>query len=98
MTHTELGFHPAVVDETAAAAAWYRERSPLAEEAFLAEIDRAVELIAETPERWPPHLHGTHRFLLHRFPYSVVFRHDNETILASAVAHARRRPGYWRHR
>ena len=39
------------VAEARAAAQWYRERSPLAADAFLAELDRAVERIAENPER-----------------------------------------------
>jgi len=98
MIQRDLGFHPAAIDEAAAAAAWYRDRGSSAKEAFLTEIDRAVERIAETPERWPQYLQSTRRFLLHRFPYSIVFRFDSERILVLAGAHARRRPGYWRHR
>jgi len=41
--------HPEAVAEAQAAAQWYRERSALAADAFLAELDRAVERIAESP-------------------------------------------------
>jgi hypothetical protein len=51
-----------------------RERNETAAEAFLAELDRAVELISESPMRWPNYLHGTRRFLLRRFPFGVVYR------------------------
>ena len=34
------------------------DRNNVAAEAFLAELDRAVELISESPLRWPIHLHG----------------------------------------
>jgi toxin ParE1/3/4 len=39
------------------------------------------------------------RFLpVHGFPYRVVFLHEPEVIVVLAVAHSRRRPGYWRDR
>ena len=36
--------------------------------------------------------------LLNRFPYSVVYRTDDQRIVIVAVAHAHRRPAYWRGR
>ena len=38
------------------------------------------------------------RYLMARFPYGVVYRIEGETVLVFAVAHLRRRPGYWRNR
>lgn len=35
---------------------------------------------------------------LKRFPYRVVFVELPEEIRVVALAHKRRRPGYWRHR
>jgi plasmid stabilization system protein ParE len=35
---------------------WYATRSVLAAERFLDEVERAVALIAEAPERWPPYV------------------------------------------
>jgi len=29
------------------------------------------------------------------FPYSVIFQDKDDNILVVAVAHAKRRPGYW---
>jgi toxin ParE1/3/4 len=93
-----LEVHPEAVLEAQAAYRWYRDRNSAAAEASLAELDRAVELISETPVRWPIHVHGTRRFLLRRFPYGVVYRELGETIQIVAVAHGRRRPGYWKER
>jgi plasmid stabilization system protein ParE len=93
-----VGFHPEAIAEAAATVGWYRERSDAAAAAFLAELDRAVENIAEAPERWPQYLHGTRRFLLHRFPFAVVYRWVGGGVQVVAVAHARRRPGYWKGR
>jgi toxin ParE1/3/4 len=91
-------FHPDAVLEALSAFAWYRDRNDSAAEAFLAELDRAVQLISESPIRWPIHVHGTRRFLLRRFPFGVVYRELGETLQIVAVAHGRRRPGYWKDR
>jgi toxin ParE1/3/4 len=90
--------HPQAVLEAQAAYKWYRDRNDAAAQAFLAELDRAVELISENPMRWPIHLHGTRHFLLRRFPFGVVYRELGETLQIVAVAHGRRKPGYWKGR
>jgi len=90
--------HPEAVEEARAAVQWYRERSPLAAETFLSELDHAVERITETPETWPQYIHGTRRFLLRRFPFSVVYRKTSSGIEIIAIVHARRRSGYWKDR
>ena len=80
------------------AARWYAEFSPAAAAGFASELDAATQAIAEAPNAWPSHVHGTRRFLLRRFPYSVVYRAEPTRLIVIAVAHARRRPGYWSHR
>jgi plasmid stabilization system protein ParE len=83
-------------EEAEAAARWYAERSPTAAAAFSEEIDAAESAIVRLPEGWPPFDHGTRRYLLRRFPFSVVYRVEPERIVIVAVAHGRRRPGYWK--
>ena len=77
---------------------WYAERSPQAAAAFLAELDHAMVATTEAPESWPQYLCGTRRFLLRRFPFSVVYYLSDTNIDVVAIAHAHRRPGYWRNR
>lgn len=67
-------------------------------ESFVEELDRAIRLIRSTPLRWPKFRSGTRRFLMRRFPFSVVYRLEPDAVIVIAVAHARRRPGYWRKR
>ena len=38
------------------------------------------------------------RLLLKVFPYRIIYRVEGEEIVVYAVAHVRRRPGYWRQR
>ena len=90
--------HPDAIAETNAAYKWYAERSPSAANAFISELDHAISQIQNSPERWTMHLRGTRKFLLRRFPYAVVYRITESAIQVLAVAHGRRRPGYWKSR
>lgn len=91
-------FHPAAVEDAEAAVAWYAERSPAIADRFLQEFERLMDLISGSPERFQASDRGTRRALFRRFPYSIVFRMKDATIEVLAVAHAKRRPGFWRSR
>lgn len=65
---------------------------------FLDELDRAVDRIGRNPEQCPAYDFGTRRMVLRRFPFFVVFRSRAVGIEIIAIAHGRRRPGYWRER
>ena len=88
----------AAAEEALEAAKWYAARNLVAATAFEIEIRRAFSEIAEAPERWLAHVEGTRRFLLQRFPYEIVYRVQGSRVLVVAVAHCKRRPGYWRER
>ena len=88
----------AALAEAQAAVAWYRERSVRAAEAFVSEIEKAIEGISQAPRRWPPFEGGCRRFPLLRFPYLVIYREKAQSVDVLAIAHGRRRPGYWRTR
>jgi toxin ParE1/3/4 len=89
-----VAFHPAALHESVAAEAWYREHSDEAALAFVKELDRAVRQIRADPTRWVVHARGTRRFLLRRFPFSVIYRVGSSEIEIIAVSHGRRRPDY----
>ena len=93
-----IRFHPEAEQELAEAQNWYRERSEVAAQAFALEIDHAMQSIAEAPLRWPQGRRGERRFVLHRFPYTVLYRVRADHLFVTAVAHHRRRHGYWRNR
>jgi plasmid stabilization system protein ParE len=92
----ELRFVPAASREVEDAVAWYLERSLKAGESFLREFERGLALVKETPRLWPRFEAGTRRYVLRRFPFSIIYRKFGEdTIEVVAVAHDKRRPGYW---
>ena len=59
-------------------------------------LDRGIEAVSLAPERWPLFVHGTRRYLFHRFPFQLVYRVVNDSVQVVALAHGRRRPGYWK--
>ncbi|CAN5338656.1 hypothetical protein BH24GEM3_BH24GEM3_16160 [soil metagenome] len=65
---------------------------------FAEAVERVVQEITAYPELGSPYLAGTRRRLVRRFPFSVVYRLRPEEIVILAVAHQKRKPGYWRGR
>jgi plasmid stabilization system protein ParE len=91
-------FDPQAWSELEAADDWYRQRNPEASVRFLAAVYDALETIAERPQRWPQYVHGTRRFVLHRFPFSIVYLDEPAEVSILAIAHSKRKPGYWKDR
>jgi plasmid stabilization system protein ParE len=91
-------FHPEAKKEFREAILWYRDRNPNAATEFRVAVSGAVKEVAKTPHRWPKHLHGTRRFVLGRFPFSIVYLDAAEFVNIVAVAHSKRKPGYWKRR
>ena len=91
-------FHPAAMEESEAAREWYAERSLIAAKAFVSELNHAVVRITETPERWPYYLVDTRRYIFPRFPFSLIYRIIDDKIQIIAIAHGKRKPGYWKDR
>jgi plasmid stabilization system protein ParE len=98
MAIKNVEFHEEAALEFLAAVEWYLARSELVASRFAQQITHAVQLIAEAPQRWPNYSHGTRKFVLRRFPFLVVYRELATVIQILAVAHAHRRPGYWKTR
>jgi toxin ParE1/3/4 len=90
--------HPLAWREVDDADGWYLSRSYDASVEFLSDLYSAVEDISQAPQRWPGYLHGTGRFVMQRFPFSVVYLDDPEMVNIIAIAHSKRKPGYWRER
>jgi plasmid stabilization system protein ParE len=88
--------HSQVWQEIEAADTWYLARSPEASVGFLTDVDDAFVSIRQAPQRWPKYLYGTRRFVLQRFPFSIIYLDDSGGVKIVAVAHSKRKPGYWK--
>ena len=98
MAAREVEFHEEAAAEFKEAFLWYHEHDATVAADFADELIHSVRTIAEAPQRWPLHVAGTRKLLLHRFPFVIVYRDYEAVIQILAVAHAKRRPGYWLNR
>jgi hypothetical protein len=85
------------------ASQWYEEmRQGLGTE-FLSVLGHAFGLIERFP-RIATRISSKkspverRRFVLEGFPYAVIYEVRAEEVVVLAVAHTRRRPGYWKRR
>ncbi len=98
MQKTVVEFHIGAALEYDSTFEWYLERSELAAARFIDEIQIALVTVCQNPQRWPLGPKGTRNFILPTFPFSLVYRELPSKIQIVAVAHGKRRPGYWKDR
>lgn len=65
---------------------------------FLDDVQRIVDTLRAQPQLGEHIEGGLRKALLHRFPFTVIYSLEPDEILIVAVAHQRRRPGYWEDR
>ena len=80
------------------AASYYEEQHPGLGIDFVQEVRTAFRFIEKSPEMWPAKARGLRRYLIERFPFSVNYRVESDRVLVIAIAHGRRKPGYWKER
>jgi toxin ParE1/3/4 len=95
ITHS---FHPEAAIEFEEAAAFYESKVAGLGKSFSAEVERTVGFIQEFPDAGASVNTNLRRVLVDRFPYAIVYQRTVDSVVIIAVAHQRRRPGYWRGR
>ena len=67
--------------------------------AFLAEFERVIEILELNQHLGTQKEEGMRSYPFRRFPYSIVFRENDEAgPQVYAIAHQSREPGYWQGR
>lgn len=86
--------------ELTEAVRWYESKRPGLGADFLDEVTRAIDRLGLNPEFGNPMSadQKTRRLFVARFPYQIVYRVRPREIVIVALAHLKRRPGYWKHR
>lgn len=93
-------FLDAAETELRDAIAWYDARRAGLGPEFFEEIELVVDRVLAAPDQYPHDLtyRGTadvRNALLKRFSYQLIFVLRSDRVLFVAVAHERRKPGYW---
>ena len=72
-----------------AARAWYESRRAGLGDELLAEVGRAIRVLAETPERRPIYYRGFRRIITQRFPYKLFYRIEASRVVVFRILHAK---------
>ena len=64
-------------------------------EAFIQDVEHARQRLVERPEIGAAITKRLRILHLRHFPFSIIYRAFTDNITIHAVAHQRRRPGYW---
>jgi toxin ParE1/3/4 len=92
-----IGFHKDAERELRESIEYYEEHAPDLGSRFASEVEEATQLIA----RHPGIAHedrGLRHLVLTDFPYTLIYRVAEETVLILAVSHHSRNHGYWKSR
>jgi len=78
------------------AARFYESVAPGQEVAFRASLQQGLDSVRRHPSLGRVVDVGLRAIVLDRFPFKVLYRVKADVIVVVAVAHDRRRPGYWK--
>jgi plasmid stabilization system protein ParE len=88
----------AASDELTAAIHWYEARRPGLGAEFYDRVVAAIAAVEAQSDIGTQVAHDplTRRLLLSGFPYQIVYHLRPAEVVVVAVAHMKRRPGYWK--
>ena len=89
-------FLPAAEAEHLETVAYYESKKPGLGATYLAEFENILVDICDAPQRYPIEIKpDIQRRRMKKFPFTILFRTDSDSIQILAVAHHRQRPKYW---
>lgn len=91
--------HPDAVQDLNNAALYYQKQAgnPLSQALFV-EFERSVGRLIQHPLLGAKWRRGKRRFVMARFPYSIIYVVTNDELRILAFAHQSRSPSYWQSR
>lgn len=92
----KLVVSPAALAELHDAAAFYTLKANVELGlAFVTEFERTANFVLANPLIGAVFRGDRRHYIFRRFPYSIIYHVTAEELRILAVAHHRRRPGYW---
>ena len=85
-------------EELTKASQFYESKSAGLGTDFLDAVQQAVDVLRQQPLIGQEVGAGLRKALTHTFPFTLIYSPEEKEILIVAVAHQRRKPGYWRGR
>ena len=94
-----LHFDTEALEEYRDAVLYSEQRFGLGEE-FVQAVETALEILSHDPEKFQAAGNDVRIFRMQRFPYYLFYHYTSatESITIYAIAHHRRKSGYWKSR
>ena len=90
-----LEFHPDTAKDVQDAVRYFENQRPGLADEFQLEVSEALDRICASPSRFPKIEANIRRCLVHRFPYSILYRIvAGKRIRILVIRHHRRHPKY----
>ena len=96
MSQFSVQFAPPAERDISDAFAWYAAKNKTVANDFREQVFEATEYLASNPTSKPANDKGARKWVLKRFPYSVIYSLKGTVITIIAIAHHKRKPDYWR--
>ena len=77
---------------------FYEVEQPGLSKRFEKEIKDGIKRMKSFPNAWPIERPEIRRYILHKFPYKILYSVQEKEIIILAFAHLHRRPDYWEDR
>lgn len=95
----KIKFHPEAANEYNHSVDWYNDQEENLGAQFTREIERGLNFIRIFPTFWMRYYKGTRRFILRKFPFSIIYKFSKkEGIVVISIMHHKQKPDYWRKR
>ncbi|NTW53670.1 MAG: type II toxin-antitoxin system RelE/ParE family toxin [Chlorobaculum sp.] len=92
---TSVVFDPDARAEFLDAVRYYEERQKGLGLRYRIAVEIAVKQLSENPFLYRTITSPFRRYLLSKFPYSIIYSIEPDYIYIIALAHNKRKPGYW---
>ncbi len=94
MSHYIFILHEQAQQDYDAAVEWYAERSIKAATNLIAEVEYALQLICDNPDRWRNEYKHFLELGLKKYPYVIIytFEEEKQLVIVSAIFHTSKHP------
>lgn len=90
--------HPHALSELREANLHYAEISFRLADAFADRVNQSIEAIRRNPIGFPVLEGGVRKYVMLRFPFSILYEDLDKILYIWAIAHQSRHPDYWKSR
>jgi len=74
---------------------FYETEQPGLGSQFKEQIKHSLLRIQQYPQAWPPERKEIRRYIVHKFPYKILYSIQADKIIVLTFAHLHRQPDYW---